>query len=92
MNGPHDDQLQSAGLWPLSGNFTIELLNQLSDIDHYSQTIAYTCSHCMRQVAEGKRVQYGYEVKFPLYKMYLKNDTLYFRVSYVVSKQQYCSI
>ena len=83
MKGPHDDHLQNTGLWPLSGNFTIELLNQLSDRDHYSQIIAYTCSGCMQQTKEGKKAKYGYEVSFPLYETHLKDDILYFRVSYV---------
>ena len=85
MKGPHDDQLQNAGQWPLimSGNFTVELLNQLSDRDHYTQTIAYTCSGCMQQTKEGKKAKYGYEVSFPLYETHLKDDILYFRVSYV---------
>ena len=83
IKGPHDDQLQRAGLWPLNGNFTVELLNQLTDRDHYSQIIAYTCSDCMQQIKESENTKYGYEVSFPLYKTYLKDDTLYFRVSYV---------
>ena len=36
MKGPHDDKLEQSGHWPLRGTFTIELLNQLNDSDHYS--------------------------------------------------------
>jgi len=85
VKGPYDDQLQSTDLWQLSGNFTIELLNQLDDRKHYSHTIAYTCSYCLQQLTKGERAHYGYEVTFPLYKMYLKDDTLYFRVSYLIN-------
>ena len=30
MKGPHDDKLQELGFWPLKGNFSIHLLDQLS--------------------------------------------------------------
>ena len=36
IRGPHDDELEQSGHWPLKGIFTIELLNQLDDSDHYS--------------------------------------------------------
>ena len=35
--GPHDNKLT----WPLSGEFGIALLNQISDIEHYDGTIIY---------------------------------------------------
>ena len=36
MKGPHDDELEQLGHWPMSGIFTVELLNQLNDSSgHY---------------------------------------------------------
>ena len=37
MKGPHDDELT----WPLRGKFEVKLLNQISDCEHHSETIAY---------------------------------------------------
>ena len=52
----HDDKLeQSAGYWPLRGIFTIELLNQLNDSDHYSYMVQFhhhRCSECTNRVLE----------------------------------------
>ena len=33
MKGPHDDQLEQSGHWPLRGTFTIELLNRFDGSD-----------------------------------------------------------
>ena len=41
MKGPHDDKLEQSGHWPLRGTFTIELLNQLNDSDHYSHIVLF---------------------------------------------------
>jgi len=37
MKGPHDDELK----WPLREEFEIKLLNQISDSQHHSDTVAY---------------------------------------------------
>ena len=37
MKGPHDDELT----WPLRGKFEVKLLNQISDSEHRSVTVAY---------------------------------------------------
>ena len=53
MKGPHDDKLVTA--WPLRGTFTIELLNQLNDSDHYSYMVQFhhhRCSECTNRVLE----------------------------------------
>ena len=39
MKGSHDDELEQSGHWPLRGTFTIELLNQKIDYDHYSRMV-----------------------------------------------------
>ena len=41
--GPYDDELEQSGHWPLRGIFTIELLNQLNDSDHYRYTSKLWC-------------------------------------------------
>ena len=42
MKGPHDDELQESGYWPLRGIFIIELLNQNSDTNHYRRTLEFS--------------------------------------------------
>ena len=53
MKVPYDDKLEQSGHWPLRGTFTIELLNQLNDSDHYSRMIQFhhhCCSECTNRV------------------------------------------
>ena len=53
MKGPHDDELEQSGHWPLRGTFTVELLNQLDDSDHHSvivQLYHHQCSRCTNRV------------------------------------------
>ena len=92
MRGPHDDKLY----WPLRGIFTIELLNQLSDSDHYKRDLIFTVktdSYINSRVVEGNRAARGWGFhKFASYYTllntnlsYLKDDSLQFKISY----QQY---
>ena len=87
MKGPHDDKLEQSGHWPLIGTFTIELLNQLNDSDHYSPTMIYVLSGSRKRVTGDEIVAIEAVVKFishdTLFKHdgYLKDDTLYFRIS-----------
>ena len=93
MKGPHDDKLEQSGHWPLRGTFTIELLNQLNDSDHYSRMIQqyhHICSDCTERVVDGEIGQlakrgWGYpnyissnDVVYPL----LIRGVLFFRISY----------
>ena len=58
MKGPHDDKLEQSGHWPLRGTFTIELLNQLNDSDHYSRMLQFhhhRCSECSDRVVSGTK-------------------------------------
>ena len=41
MKGPHDDELEQSGHWPLRGTFTIELLNQQIDSNHFSKEMIF---------------------------------------------------
>jgi len=90
MKGPHDDELT----WPLKGKFEVKLLNQISDCEHHTLTIAY--SDCADDDTAGRvtgadRAQggWGYS-KFisdeDLHKVtptcqYLKDDCTFLKVS-----------
>ena len=94
MKGPHDDKLEQSGHWPLRGTFTIELLNQLNDGDHYSCKIVMygcLCSQCSKRDVEDymSNVEYGYhqfvshnKIFYNKPKEYLKNNVLFFRIKY----------
>ena len=61
MKGPHDDELT----WPLRGKFEIKLLNQISDSEHHSGTVAYndyTTGGSDKRVMEGERVTLGWGI------------------------------
>ena len=83
LHGPHDDQLD----WPLNGTFVIELLNQLEDNNHYSETLDYRCD-------EERCRPGGIGLGFPTFieqseldfnwsrnTQYLKDNKLYIRVT-----------
>ena len=81
LEGKYDAELN----WPFVGKITIELLNQQFDYNHHEETGNLTKEKMM---VVGKRR--GYSKFIPHselagdrlgYTQYLKNDTLYFRVS-----------
>ena len=94
MSGEYDDILE----WPFQGEVTIELLNQLEDMNHHKRTIEFnesTTKECKERVV-GKQYstglgsprfishsQLGYNSS--LNCQYLKDDTLYFRISVKVT-------
>ena len=97
MSGEYDNILE----WPFQGEITIELLNQLEDGNHHKLVVCFnesTPQECKNKVV-GKRYgkgwvylqyishsQLGYNSS--LNCQYLKDNTLYFRVSVkVISKQ-----
>ena len=94
MKGPHDDELEQSGHWPLRGTFTIELLNQLNDSDHYSRKVIYsthTDGDNTNRVVKGSEASGGWghhrfishNILFNLSSSaYLKNDILNLRISY----------
>ena len=94
MKGPHDDKLEQSGHWPLRGTFTIELLNQLNDIDHFIYTVSlyhYLCNICTTKVTDGDIAPKGWGSKHYISreaifhqnsKQYFNNDALHFRISY----------
>ena len=91
MHGEHDDTLE----WPFQGEVTVELLNQLEDKNHVKYVVMFnesTILECKQRVV-GKQygVEWGYD-KFishselsSLNTQYLKDDTLYFRVTMTVT-------
>ena len=96
MSGEYDNILE----WPFQGEVTIELLNQLKNRNHYKKDISYDESipQEARKKVVGKRYgegwgyllyishsQLGYNSS--LNCQYLKNDTLYFRVSVKVTSK-----
>jgi TNF receptor-associated factor 4 len=85
MKGENDDHLP----WPFTGKVTIELLNQLEDNNHYSQTITFVPGGAAsRRVITGERSSNGHGIpryishgyKATEYYQYLKDDCLYFRI------------
>ncbi len=81
LEGKYDSELE----WPFVGDITITLLNQLEDDHHHSKTIHLTAE---KNVIIGRykgfrrfisHTKLDYRRYFN--RQYLKNDTLYFRVS-----------
>ena len=91
MKGPHDDELT----WPLRAKFEINLLNQISDSEHFSRIVTYnnidTPSIYTNRVIKGIRSRYGwgkpqYITNEHLNRItptcqYLKHDCLFFQVA-----------
>ena len=91
MKGPHDDELT----WPLRGKFEIQLLNQISDSEHYQGIILY-CGEADADVA-GRVVEDDYALGWGKYQFisnknlykatplsqYLKDDCIFFQVKFI---------
>ena len=97
MSGEYDNILE----WPFQGEVTIELLNQLEDENHHKLVVCFNEStpQMYTNKVVGKRYgrgwgylqyishsQLGYNST--LNCQYLKDDTLYFRVSVKVTSKQ----
>ena len=85
LKGDNDDNLK----WPIIGTVKFELLNQLEDINHYLMILTLNQEHNIRVGST-----WGYTTFIPHSQLtnylfrntqYLKDDTLYFRVSVEVS-------
>ena len=81
LDGEHDKTLK----WPFTGTYFIELLNQLEDKNHHIMSLNIT-STCQLSVGS----TWGYHTFIPHYELshnpsnntqYLKDDTLYFRLT-----------
>ena len=99
MKGPYDDELQELGLWPLQGEFEIDILNQCESSHYYSYTFQLNediCSKCVQRVMKRERSRYSWKVYlvtiFKIAKLMpasLKciinsDDVLYIRVTYTM--------
>lgn len=91
MKGPHDDELEQSGRWPLSGLLKFELLNQFSDECHYVADFLLdetVCNKSTKRVEGDKEFgcECGIHEFIPLPSLnntiYLQNDRLYFRITY----------
>ena len=91
MKGPHDDELEQSGHWPLRGTFRIELLNQITCNDHYTRSMllsSYLCSECTNRVIDGNMTtgigfdQFISHDIVPDYVNHLLDDALYFNITY----------
>ena len=95
MKGPHDDNIQQSGKWPLRGRFAIELLNQLSYDNHWLGELVFSTnssSECTNRATESDRSHRFYGLKFISTDAilhpnidtcdYFKDGSLYFRISY----------
>ena len=90
MKGPNDDKLT----WPLMGKFGIQLLNQISDVQHHSIMVTYdevTPKNGASRVMNGDCATYGWgRSQVILIKdlrkatptcQYLKENSLFFQVT-----------
>ena len=91
MRGRNDDNLP----WPFTGEVTITLLNQLEDINHYTQTVGFPhASDASRRVVTSDEASDGYGIpKFISHDklaaknyQYLKDDCLFFRIEVQAAK------
>ena len=89
MNGPHDNNL----LLPMKGLVVVELLNQIKDKHHYHRTISYddnvdemcagqVTSHGANGMGEPYFISYDDLFKTTAKKQFLRDDCVYFRISY----------
>ena len=77
MRGPHDDKLERSGHWPLRGTFTIELLNQLNDSDHYGHKIVlydYLRSRCSEREVEDYMNSIGHG-----YRQFVSHNIIFYK-------------
>ena len=88
MKGPHDDQLQQSGHWPLRGTFTVKLLNTFSDNDYYTREVifsTYNCNTCTKRVIDNNvNDEWGLSqfISHDVIQQSSCNENLYFNISY----------
>ena len=94
IKGPYDNELDNLGFFPLKGTFFVQILNQLSDTDHYLFSItpnSISCPLCTNRVTKYYDVspsgwpETEYVPKIFFLRddnKYRKNDSVYFRILY----------
>ena len=84
LEGPYDASLS----WPFMGTVTFTLLNQLADDNHHSYTLKYETKYNANVGSVWGKAHFTSHSALshdPVKNMqYLKNDTLYFRVTVMV--------
>ena len=90
MKGPYDDELMQSGHWPLTGIFTIELLNQQNDTNHFTQKLSVTDEPedtTSKEIKDdivwevSQFISHDIILNYKRYN-YLKNDCLFFRINF----------
>ena len=89
QEGNYDDDLN----WPFTGSIKIELLNQLADKNHYQKTIDFSEEDDVRAESNWVYPEFILQSELqhtlmPTRTQYLKDNTLYFRVSVKVSSHK----
>ena len=71
--------------WPLLGTFKVKLLNQLEDKNHYAKSLKFTDNDCHPRLGSVSCPKFIEQLELELNPFeniqYLKDDTLYFKVS-----------
>ena len=81
LDGEYDDRLK----WPFIGKVTITLLNQLKDKNHLTEVWNLDAICNIRADNWGKNLIKHSELTQSANTQYLKDDTLYFRLSVEVA-------
>ena len=70
-------------IWPFNGQVTVELLNQLEDSNHHKKTISLTSMASDKEKSFTQFISHSDLERSKVLKkrLYLKDDTLFFRVS-----------
>ena len=95
MKGPHDDELDQSGHWPLRGIFTVQLLNQVENSHHHSRMIEfnpYQCSKCTKRVTGIIQTQAnsGWGIShFISHNTLLHNDNIYHKGDFLIFRISY---
>ena len=88
LEGAYDASLS----WPFMGSVTFTLLNQLADDEHHSWTLNYETKYNANVgtiLGHGQFISYSALSHDPVKNtQYLKNDTLYFRVTVMVGSHK----
>ena len=91
MMGPHDDELEQSGHWPLRGSFTIELLDQFNDIFRfpYERKVVFdmhTSDNITNRVINDNRAAKGWGfhkfIPHNILHNIIDDDSIQFKISY----------
>ena len=97
MKGPYDDELEQSGHFPLRGTFTMELINQLNDKNHYSLNVVATnsttdpCRNAYQRFTNGlqKSTSCGYHTFMQHQKL---RESISSDISYITNETVYFGV